>query len=133
VTPQNRDLNAREALQWSDRFLLAADQLAAAGLHDRATSQLYYAVFHAVRALLFGLGIEPRSHRALRSLFRQHFVKTGDFQAEDAVFLDQLGQEREDADYVVSHEVAADEYTSWRTTAAALLDRIRTHLAAGAH
>lgn len=43
MTPQNCLLNAREALAWSDRFLLAADQLAAVGLPDRATSQLYTA------------------------------------------------------------------------------------------
>jgi uncharacterized protein len=129
VTTENRARNAEEALAWAGRFLRAADHLAAAGLHDRATSQLYYAVFHAVRALLFTTGLEPRSHRSLRSLFRQHFVRTGDFSPEDAAFLDRLGQEREDVDYVVSYQVSAEDYQSWRRQGERLVEAIRRHVA----
>lgn len=125
MTPANRQLNATEALLWSQRFVQAADQLASVGLHDRALSQLYYAVFHATRALLFTQGLEPRSHRGLRALFRDHFVRTGEFASDDSLFLDRLAQEREDADYLVSYRVDAAEYARWREQAAGYLDRVR--------
>jgi len=128
MTPANRQKNAAEALAWSSRFLEAADHLAGAGLHDRAVSQVYYAVFHGVRALLFTLGIEPRTHRGLRSLFRQHFVKTGELPDGDALLLDRLAQEREDADYVVSYQMDAGEYATWRAQAEAMLERIRERI-----
>ncbi|MBN1960393.1 MAG: HEPN domain-containing protein [Deltaproteobacteria bacterium] len=128
MTPQSQIHNANEALTFSERFLTAAQQLAASNLYDRATSQLYYAVFHAVRALLFTAGIEPRSHRSLRSLFRLHFVKNGLFLNEDAVFLDQLSQEREDADYVITYVVDIKEYEGWLTQAQDLIARIKTNV-----
>jgi uncharacterized protein (UPF0332 family) len=51
----------------------AAQLLREAGLYNDALNRLYYALFHAVTALLLTAGIEPRRHRALPGLLGTHF------------------------------------------------------------
>lgn len=64
-------------LRLADECLAAAEQLLAARMPAQAVGRIYYAAFHAARALLFSIGIAPRSHEALKSMFALHFVKTG--------------------------------------------------------
>jgi hypothetical protein len=63
VTQENRLDNAAAEWSVSERFLRATDHLAVGGMFDRATAQLYYALFHAVRAVLFLEGLESKTHR----------------------------------------------------------------------
>lgn len=76
MTPENRGLNASAELERARTCLAEAEQLHEAGFANGATSRAYYAVFHAARALLFSIGIEPTSHRAVVSLIGEHFVRS---------------------------------------------------------
>jgi uncharacterized protein len=76
VTPDVRQ-SADPEMAHADDALRAADALLGLKLANEAASRLYYAVFHAARALLFSVGIAPTSHDALRSLVGLHFIRAG--------------------------------------------------------
>jgi uncharacterized protein (UPF0332 family) len=85
------------------------------GLLDRGVSTLYFAALHACRAMLATRGIEPRSHRGMRSVVSLHFVKSGLVAADFARHLARLQDYREGADYLTTFSVTpaeADELAS---------------------
>ena len=99
MTDANRVANARDELARAEECVREARTLQAAGLSFGAASRAYYAVFHAVRALLFSVGLEVKSHRGAVSLFGEHFVKSGRISAELGRTVAHLQRDREDADY----------------------------------
>lgn len=86
-------------MKLADDCLLAADHLLGANLPAQAAGRLYYAAFHAARSLLFSIGVAPRSHEALRSLFALHFVKTGQMATGHSKTLAELEGLRGAGDY----------------------------------
>ncbi|MBQ7451868.1 MAG: HEPN domain-containing protein [Prevotella sp.] len=66
---------------------------------EAAANRLYYAVFHAVSALLIYDGHNIKSHRGIISMFGQHYVKTNLFTRQDGSLLSNLMIMRDNADY----------------------------------
>jgi uncharacterized protein len=77
MSPENVRFHVGEEMRLADSALKEAQALLDLDLAPGAASRIYYAVFHAARALLYSNGISPRSHEAVRSLFSEHFVRTG--------------------------------------------------------
>jgi len=65
VTGSNRRQNAVAELERARTCLADARTLEEAGFPYGAASRAYYVVFHASQALLFSVGIEPRTHRGI--------------------------------------------------------------------
>jgi uncharacterized protein (UPF0332 family) len=97
---------ARESLR-------AAEVLEREALYADAVSDAYYATFHAIRALLFTIGEEPRSHRGALHLFNVHFVRTGKVEARHLSTISRAQYDRVSADYgagrVFTREEAREE------------------------
>src|SRR5437870_3491940 len=74
MTEDNGRRNAAEELRRAEVCLSEARALQASKFPYGAVSRAYYGVFHAARALLFLLGIEARSHKAIVSLIGEHYV-----------------------------------------------------------
>lgn len=91
--------NVRDELRLANEAGRAAELLLGAGLPADAASRAYYAAFHAARALLFSIGIDSRSHSALRSLLSRHFVQPGTLAPEFSKELGQLEALRSASDY----------------------------------
>ena len=53
---------------------------------EAAANRLYYAVFHAVSALLIYDGHNIKSHRGIISMYGQHYVKTNLFTRQDGSY-----------------------------------------------
>lgn len=77
MNERNKRLNAADDLARARSMLDSATLLLDHGHHEDAASNAYYAAHHAARALLFSLGLEVRSHEALRTLLAQHFERPG--------------------------------------------------------
>jgi len=98
MTEPNKDLityrlrRAREALE---EARLMADH----GHANACVNRLYYACFYAVNALLESRGLSSARHSGVRSLFGQHFVKTGLAPTELAVLYNDLFEYRHESDY----------------------------------
>ena len=63
-------------------FLRQAESIAALDFWDAVANRLYYAVFHAVSALLVKDGYNVSTHKGTLVMFGQHYVKTGIFTAD---------------------------------------------------
>jgi uncharacterized protein (UPF0332 family) len=90
VTGDNIRANVADELRLADSALRAADALHGLGLAPDAASRAYYAALHAAGALLFSLGLEVRSHRAVRTMLSRHFVQPGLLKPERSKELGQL-------------------------------------------
>lgn len=72
----------------------------ASDVSDRAiASRLYYACYHAAKAVLFDQGFNPKSHSGLVSRFGDEIMDGEKVTREDAKFLSKSQTRREQADY----------------------------------
>lgn len=93
----------RWRLEKAEHFLRAARIAFDMGLWEASVSRAYYAVYHAVAALLEskkGLRRDRWTHQQLLNDFREHFARPGFlFGVRDARDLNRLLEERLSADY----------------------------------
>lgn len=129
MTDENKTANIRAELARSETSLRAAKLLLNGELAEDAVSRLYYAVFHAVVALLLTEGIEPRSHAALVGLLGQHFIRTGRLAADDGRLVARMQKYRQEADYGRSFVVTTTAATEDLVDCEGLLARIRVLIA----
>lgn len=83
----------------AENALRAAEALLGLGLAADAANRIYYAAFHAARALLYSLGLEPTTHRGVQVLIAQHYVAPRLLPPERYKDLIDLEALREAADY----------------------------------
>lgn len=83
-------------------------------LWNNMANRLYYAVFHAVSALMIRDGHKVSTHKGSHVLFSQYYVKTGLLPKEYGELYSQLETMRNEGDYNCYYEVTPEE----------LLDRI---------
>ncbi len=77
----------------------AAGRLLAAGYLRDAVNRAYYAMFYASLGLLASRRLGTSKHSGVLSLFGQHFVKSGLFPSNKAVYLRQAFELRQKCDY----------------------------------
>jgi uncharacterized protein (UPF0332 family) len=63
-------------------------------------NRLYYACFYAVSALLVTDGLSSSKHAGVRSLFNNHYVKSGKIPKEIARIYNDLFEKRQEGDYL---------------------------------
>jgi len=107
VTVEGRRETSAEELALATEELEAAELLVASGRPRIALTRAYFAVFHALRGLLYAHGHEPRSHAGVHHLFNRHFVKTGRYEPATSRVVARLQKYREEADY--AHAFVVDE------------------------
>lgn len=99
MTDESKKTAVSLEIRHGEIALQAARMLRQAGLYNDALSRLYYALFHAMTALLLARGLEPRRHRALVSLLGTHVVPTGLLTASDIALVSRVCGYRDLADY----------------------------------
>lgn len=90
---------ARLLLEKSDKNMEQAMRTAEMGYWDLVANRLYYAVFHAINAMLLIDGIKTGTHKGASVLFGKIYVLSGKFTREDGILYGQLQTMREKADY----------------------------------
>ena len=90
-----------------------------------AANRMYYAVFHAVCALLIHDGHQVNTHKGSHALFSQHYIKTGILPREYGQLYNQLQTMREESDYNCAYDVEMDELQQRLEPAKRLLDDIK--------
>ena len=103
---------SKRRLERANECLAAAQALMVAGSIESVPNRSYYAVFHAMRAVLALDGIDMKHHSGIISNFRMLYVKTGYFNKEISDILTLLLESRTDGDYddfyVISKEDATE-------------------------
>lgn len=102
--------------------------LAQLGYWDNVANRLYYALFHAVSALLIHDGHRVSTHKGLSAIFGQSYVKAGVFAPEDGRLYSQLQSMREKSDYNCTYEAGEDEIRPKIAQTERLIDKIRIRL-----
>jgi hypothetical protein len=87
--------------QRAQHALQAADLLQTHGLAADAISRAYYATMHAAKAALLAEEVMAESHAAVRRLFGQILVQTGEIEREWAAVLARAHDRRAMADYSI--------------------------------
>ena len=103
-------------------ILIAANRL------NGAANRMYYAVFHAVCALLLYDGIQVNTHRGSHALFSQHYIKTGLLPREYGQLYNQLQTMREESGYNCAYDVDIDELQQRLEPAKQMIEDIENHL-----
>ena len=106
LTNEERQIMVTLEIEKADRFFIQAKKNAEIQEWDVVANRLYYALFHAVSALLIHDGHKVGSHKGAVMVFGQHYVRTGIFTAQEGRFYSQLQTMREKADY----------NSAWQTT-----------------
>ncbi len=90
---------ARLLIEKSGRNMEQAIRNADIGYWDLVANRLYYAVFHAVTAMLLVDGIKTGTHKGTSSQFGRLYVLSGVFSRQDGILYSRLQTMREKADY----------------------------------
>lgn len=90
---------ARLRLEKAKFLLSELDVLMQNKFYNNAISRLYYSCFYATQALLLIKDFMPKTHKGVISVLNEHFVKSGEFDIDKAIFLSKLFNERIQDDY----------------------------------
>lgn len=77
--------------------------------YGSACNRAYYAVFYAASALLFTKAMTYGKHSAVISAFRQHFIKTGEFDAKWSEVYQRIMSHRQTGDYDINLRVEKEQ------------------------
>jgi len=80
-----------------------------AGKYKASANRVYYAMFHAIRAVLALDGVDFKKHSAVISQFRQSYIKTGIFDSKYSDTIKHMFNVRMDSDYEDFYVISKDE------------------------
>ena len=96
-----------------------------------AASRLYYAVFHAVNALLIRDGHQSARHNGSHTLFSQYYIKTGILPTDFGKLYNNLQTLREKSDYNCFFDVTQQDIEEGRVLASQLIAAIEELINSG--
>lgn len=96
---------------------------------DTMANRLYYALFHAVSALLINDQREVGSHKGAAIRFHQYYVKTGVFTDEEGSFYSQMETLREKSDYNCFFNVTEADIVSKVAPTLLFIDKVKQYIA----
>jgi len=113
VPDSQRKALAKYRLAKSTECSLVADSLIKEGHYIHSVNRSYYAIFHAIRAVLALEGADFKKHSGVISYFQQHYIKTGIFERKYSEYVKEAFSIRTDSDYkdfyIVSKEDAQEQ------------------------
>lgn len=124
LTPDERNLLVTLELQKAKETFEGIAILTAANRWSGAANRLYYAVFHAVNALLIHDGHSAATHNGSQAMFNLHYIKTGILSLEDGQLYKQLQTMREESDYNCAYVVEPCELEERIEPARNLINKI---------
>ena len=90
-----------------------------------AANRMYYAVFHAVSALMIHNAISIHTHRGALNAFNKEFVRTGVFSIEEGHLFSKLEGLRERGDYNCFVDATEEEIVPLIEPLKALVEKIK--------
>lgn len=107
-----------------DDALFCADE----GKWETTANRLYYALFHAMSALLVNDGYHVKSHRGILAMFGEHFIRTEIFAKEDGALLSDLVIMRDNADYNCFFEADEERLSPYIEPTRLLIEKIKLYI-----
>ena len=99
---------------------------------DACVNRMYYAVFHAARALVLSKDIVPKSHKGVYTMLSKEFVATGTVSKEMGKMYFSLMDMRATADYGYFASLTEEEVLTYLPQVEAFVARAKALLDADA-
>lgn len=112
-------------MEKSDKMVDEVRHLIGYSMWSLAANRLYYALFHAVTAMLISDNHPVGTHRGAINNFSLYYVKTGIFTREEGKLYSQLQQLRDDGDYNCAVDVDRDDVEPKIAPTLSLIEKIR--------
>lgn len=108
--------------------LKSSVELIKSGDYKSSANRSYYAVFHAMRAVLALDGIDSKKHSGIISEFRKLYIKTGIFDSTLSVIISELFDVRTNCDYDDFYLISKEETIAQSENANVFLEAIEAYL-----
>ena len=115
-------------MQRAKELLTEIPVLIQIGAYNTAANRAYYAAFHAMKALEALDNYDSKKHSGVVSYFRQHYIKTGVFDADLSDLIEVLQTTREESDYNIIVRINAEEAEMLLRSAVRFVDAIAAYL-----
>ena len=119
---------AKKELARATKSLQAARTLLDNQLYEDCVSRSYYAVLHAAKAALMKIGVEAKSHQAVKRLFGLHLIKTEQIEKHFAEILTAQQEDREIGDYNIYLNIERDRASKRVSDAEKFIKKIEKFL-----
>lgn len=126
LSNEERRVMVELELERADKIVQQFPSLAENQYWDTLANRMYYAVFHAVSALLIANVMPVRTHKGAIIIFNKEFVRTGIFSADEGHLFSQLESLRERGDYNCFVDTTAEELLPLMDPLKALIDKIKS-------
>ena len=118
------------------QFLLLAEQdlensrlLLQNKSYRASISRAYYAMYYGTQALLDAKKVSSRTHKGMIQQFGQHFVRSGDFSANEAQSLKETYDLRQLSDYEANEVIHREQAEKALAASIEFVARVRDYLA----
>lgn len=125
MTGLNREKAIERHLAKAAAALASAEKLLALGDLDTAANRAYYCCFHAARAALAMVGVQPKTHRGVSERLNLDLIVPGKLEAEYLSVLGRVQRDREIADYGIDAPLAPDSVRGDVAQARRFLERMQ--------
>ena len=98
MLPEQKIEVSKARFDHAKEFLQDAKLLLASESYRSAAKRAYYAIFHAMRAVLALDGVDMKHHSGIISEFRKRYIKTGAFDTSLSGIISELSSVREGSD-----------------------------------
>ena len=115
-------------LEKAENIVSQINELEKLSYWDNIANRLYYALFHAVSALLIFDKHNVSTHKGSIVLFGQFYIKTGVFNINDGRLFSQLQTIREKSDYNCAYQTSEDEIKPLIYPTIELIKRIKLYI-----
>ena len=99
------------------------------GKWEAASNRFYYALFHAMSAMLIHDGYQVKSHRGSLYMFGEHYIRTEIFSRQDGSLLSDLVLMRDNADYNCFFEADEEKLQPYIEPTRLLIEKIMQYIA----
>lgn len=123
-----RAIIAEQEIAKARSFLGNAVTLADLGMWNVVANRVYYALYHAIMALMVKDGFSPRTHSGLITEFGKEYVLTGKIAPKYSKTLSQMRSIRESCDYDAFYYTTQEEMSPILEAVTELLDIIANQL-----
>lgn len=128
LSEEERRIMVELEIERAEKIMLQFPTLVEQKYWDTLVNRMYYAVFHAVSALMIHNAIQIHTHRGALIAFNKEFVRTGIFSAEEGHLFSKLESMRERGDYNCFIDATEDEVLPLIEPLKALVSKIKEQL-----
>ncbi|MBQ2593495.1 MAG: HEPN domain-containing protein [Candidatus Riflebacteria bacterium] len=128
MPPNSNNSLAKIRLEHSEECLKAAETLLNNSDYKGAANRSYYAIFHALRAVLVFDNFDSKKHSGIISTFNKLYIKTGKFDKEISRIISSAFDVRTDSDYNDFFIISKDSVINQINEARKVVETIKAFL-----